>query len=120
VVNDLLDESRTNLRMREDPARGFYAEGLTEVTLVSAAHALDCIAAGNAQRKVRRAPRAARAGELIPCAACRACSCFVCYGLSLCMDEESLDVRTCGGCGNQSVRRAGVVRDMPSDALTAV
>ncbi|KAK9846023.1 hypothetical protein WJX81_008630 [Elliptochloris bilobata] len=54
VVNDLLDDTRTNLRMREDPTRGgrgFYAEGLTEVTLVGAEHALSCIAAGDAQRK---------------------------------------------------------------------
>lgn len=37
--------------MREDPARGFYAEGLSSVTLVSAEHALGCIAAGDTQRK---------------------------------------------------------------------
>lgn len=51
VVNDLLDESRTNLRMREDPAKGFYVERLTSVTLLDTQHALSCIAAGDAQRK---------------------------------------------------------------------
>ena len=51
VVNDLLDDSRTNLKMREDPAKGFYVERLTSVTVMDTQHVLSCIAAGDAQRK---------------------------------------------------------------------
>lgn len=40
VLNDLLDPSRTNLRLREDPRKGIYVEGIKEETLLSAEHAL--------------------------------------------------------------------------------
>ncbi len=53
VLNDLLDPSRANLRLREDAKRGFFAEGIKEETLVSKEHALSIIAAGDANRKVR-------------------------------------------------------------------
>ena len=53
VLNDLLDPSRANLKLREDPKRGFYVEGIKEETLVSAEHALSIIATGVAHRKVR-------------------------------------------------------------------
>ena len=53
VLNDLLDPSRANLKLREDPKRGFYVEGIKEETLVSAEHALSVIATGVAHRKVR-------------------------------------------------------------------
>ena len=52
MLNDLLDPSRANLKMREDPKRGFYVEGIKEETLVSAEHALSVIAIGIAHRKV--------------------------------------------------------------------
>lgn len=52
VLNDLLDPSRANLKLREDPKRGFYVEGIMEETLVSAEHALSVIATGVAHRKV--------------------------------------------------------------------
>lgn len=52
VLNDLLDPSRANLKLREDPKRGFYVEGIKEETLVSAEHALSVIATGVAHRKV--------------------------------------------------------------------
>ena len=52
VLNDLLDPSRANLRLREDAKRGFFAEGIKEETLVSKEHALSIIAAGDANRKV--------------------------------------------------------------------
>jgi kinesin family protein 15 len=52
VLNDLLDPSRANLKLREDPKRGFYVEGIKEETLVSAEHALSVIATGIAHRKV--------------------------------------------------------------------
>jgi hypothetical protein len=51
VLNDLLDPSRTNLRLREDPRRGVHVEGIREETLVSAEHALQVIAMGNENRK---------------------------------------------------------------------
>lgn len=53
VLNDLLNPAKTNLKLREDPRRGFYVEGITEETLVSLEHALSVIAAGDAHRKVR-------------------------------------------------------------------
>ena len=53
VLNDLLDPARANLKLREDPKRGFYVEGIKEETLVSAEHALSVIATGVAHRKVR-------------------------------------------------------------------
>ncbi|GAB4823550.1 hypothetical protein N2152v2_010596 [Parachlorella kessleri] len=52
VLNDLLNPSKTNLKLREDPRRGFYVEGITEETLLSCDHALSVIAAGDAHRKV--------------------------------------------------------------------
>ena len=52
MVNDLLDPRRGNLKLREDPKRGFFIEGIKEETLVSAEHALSIIAAGDAHRKV--------------------------------------------------------------------
>lgn len=52
VLNDLLDPSRANLKLREDPKRGFYVQGIKEETLVSAEHALSVIATGVAHRKV--------------------------------------------------------------------
>lgn len=52
VLNDLLDPARANLKLREDPKRGFYVEGIKEETLVSAEHALSVIATGVAHRKV--------------------------------------------------------------------
>ena len=52
VLNDLLDPSRANLKLREDPAKGFFVENLKEETLVSVDHALSVIAAGEAHRKV--------------------------------------------------------------------
>lgn len=52
MLNDLLDPSRANLKLREDPKRGFYVEGIKEETLVSAEHALSVIATGVAHRKV--------------------------------------------------------------------
>ncbi|DBB05620.1 TPA: hypothetical protein ACH3X1_012239 [Trebouxia sp. C0004] len=52
VLNDLLDPLRANLKLREDPKRGFYVEGIKEETLVSAEHALSVIATGVAHRKV--------------------------------------------------------------------
>lgn len=53
MLNDLLDPSRTNLKLREDPKKGFFVEGIKEESLVSADHALSIIAAGDAHRKVR-------------------------------------------------------------------
>ena len=54
VVNDLLDPGRPALRLREDRRRGSYVEGAREETLLDAEHALALIAAGDANRKVRR------------------------------------------------------------------
>ena len=54
MLNDLLDPARANLKLREDPAKGFFVENIKEETLVSVEHALSVIAAGNAHRKVRQ------------------------------------------------------------------
>lgn len=51
VVNDLLDPANTNLRLREDPRRGVYVEGVTEERLTSSDHALLVVARGNEARK---------------------------------------------------------------------
>ena len=56
VLNDLLDPSRANLKLLEDPAKGFFVENLKEETLVSVDHALSVIAAGEAHRKVTSHP----------------------------------------------------------------
>ncbi len=62
VLNDLLNPAKTNLKLREDPRRGFYVEGITEETLLSCEHALSVIAAGDAHRKVgTAAPRQSHA-----------------------------------------------------------
>lgn len=52
MLNDLLDPARANLKLREDPAKGFFVENIKEETLVSVEHALSVIAAGDAHRKV--------------------------------------------------------------------
>lgn len=52
MLNDLLDPARANLKLREDPNKGFFVENIKEETLVSAEHALSVIAAGDAHRKV--------------------------------------------------------------------
>jgi len=51
VVNDLLDPANTNLRLRENPKRGIYVEGVQEEQLRSADHALHVVATGNEHRK---------------------------------------------------------------------
>ena len=51
VVNDLLNPANTNLKLREDPRRGIYVEGVHEERLQSADHALHVVATGNEHRK---------------------------------------------------------------------
>ena len=64
MLNDLLDPSGANLKLRENPKRGFYVEGIKEETLVSAEHALSIIATGVAHRKV--SPRLYAAQQISP------------------------------------------------------
>ena len=52
VVNDLLDPSNTNLRLREDNKKGVYVEGLKEERISSSEHALHVVAMGNEHRKI--------------------------------------------------------------------
>lgn len=51
VINDLLDPTGQNLRIRED-AQGTYVEGVKEEVVLSPAHALSLIAAGEEHRHV--------------------------------------------------------------------
>ncbi|XP_010486885.1 PREDICTED: kinesin-like protein KIN-7K, chloroplastic isoform X1 [Camelina sativa] len=51
VVNDLLNPAGQNLRIREDK-QGTFVEGIKEEVVLSAAHALSLIAAGEEQRHV--------------------------------------------------------------------
>jgi hypothetical protein len=51
VVNDLLNPANTNLRLREDPKRGIYVEGVQEEQLRNSDHALHVVATGNENRK---------------------------------------------------------------------
>ncbi|KAG6548389.1 hypothetical protein Mapa_010168 [Marchantia paleacea] len=51
VINDLLDPAGQNLRVRED-AQGTYVEGIKEEVVLSPAHALSLIAAGEEHRHV--------------------------------------------------------------------
>ncbi|CAN1730269.1 Kinesin-like protein KIN-7E, chloroplastic [Linum perenne] len=51
VINDLLDPTGQNLRIREDP-QGTYVEGIKEEVVLSPAHALSLIATGEAHRHV--------------------------------------------------------------------
>lgn len=51
VINDLLDPTAQNLRVRED-AQGTYVEGIKEEVVLSPAHALSLIAAGEEHRHV--------------------------------------------------------------------
>lgn len=51
VLNDLLDPSRTNLKLREDPKRGILVDGICEEAIVSTEHALQVIHRGNENRK---------------------------------------------------------------------
>ncbi|XP_048227360.1 kinesin-like protein KIN-7C, mitochondrial isoform X2 [Ricinus communis] len=51
VINDLLDPTGQNLRIRED-AQGTYVEGIKEEVVLSPAHALSLIATGEEHRHV--------------------------------------------------------------------
>ncbi|KAI3980332.1 hypothetical protein MKX01_003871 [Papaver californicum] len=51
VINDLLDPTGQNLRIRED-AQGTYVEGMKEEVVLSPAHALSLIASGEEHRHV--------------------------------------------------------------------
>ncbi|XP_055960089.1 kinesin-like protein KIN-7C, mitochondrial isoform X2 [Mercurialis annua] len=51
VINDLLDPTGQNLRIREDP-QGTYVEGIKEEVVLSPAHALSLIASGEEHRHV--------------------------------------------------------------------
>ncbi|XP_022932513.1 kinesin-like protein KIN-7D, mitochondrial isoform X2 [Cucurbita moschata] len=51
VINDLLDPTAQNLRVRED-AQGTYVEGIKEEVVLSPGHALSFIAAGEEHRHV--------------------------------------------------------------------
>ncbi|KAF2301914.1 hypothetical protein GH714_030372 [Hevea brasiliensis] len=51
VINDLLDPTSQNLRVRED-AQGTYVEGIKEEVVLSPGHALSFIAAGEEHRHV--------------------------------------------------------------------
>nr|AMS24220.1 kinesin 7-Ic protein [Marsilea vestita] len=51
VINDLLNPTQTNLRIRED-AQGTYVEGVKEEVVLSASHALSLIASGEEHRHV--------------------------------------------------------------------
>lgn len=51
VINDLLDSTGQNLRIRED-AQGIYVEGVKEEVVLSPAHALSLIATGEEHRHV--------------------------------------------------------------------
>ncbi|CAN0892333.1 Kinesin-like protein KIN-7E, chloroplastic, partial [Linum grandiflorum] len=51
VINDLLDPTGQNLRIREDP-QGTYVEAIKEEVVLSPAHALSLIATGEAHRHV--------------------------------------------------------------------
>lgn len=52
VINDLLDPIGQNLRVREDSQSGTYVEGIKEEVVLSPAHALSLIAAGEEHRHV--------------------------------------------------------------------
>jgi centromeric protein E len=52
VINDLLDPIGQNLRVREDGQQGTYVEGIKEEVVLSPAHALSLIAAGEEHRHV--------------------------------------------------------------------
>ncbi|XP_024391200.1 kinesin-like protein KIN-7C, mitochondrial isoform X2 [Physcomitrium patens] len=52
VINDLLDPIGQNLRVREDGQAGTYVEGIKEEVVLSPAHALSLIAAGEEHRHV--------------------------------------------------------------------
>jgi len=52
ILNDLLDPTRTNLKIRVNGTKGIHVEGLKEEVVLSAEHALSLIAAGEANRKV--------------------------------------------------------------------
>jgi hypothetical protein len=51
VINDLLDPTGQNLRIRED-SQGTYVEGIKEEVVLSPGHALSFIAAGEEHRHV--------------------------------------------------------------------
>lgn len=50
---DLLGPAKGELKLREDPQRGFFVEGARQEALGSLQQALALVEAGSAQRKVR-------------------------------------------------------------------
>lgn len=51
-IQDLLDSSRVNLKVREEKAKGIWVEGLTDVYINSEQDILDVLRAGQANRAV--------------------------------------------------------------------
>jgi len=51
-LRDLLDNSKTNLRIREDKVRGIYIEDSTEMYVSSASEIFDIIETGNKNRTI--------------------------------------------------------------------
>ena len=51
-LRDLLDNSKTNLRIREDKVRGIYIEDSSESFVSSAEEIFDIIEAGNSNRTI--------------------------------------------------------------------
>ena len=52
VINDLLDPTNINLKLREDKERGIYVENVKEEVVLSIEHILSLVATGDSQRHV--------------------------------------------------------------------
>ena len=53
-VNDLLDSSNTNLKIREDPAEGYYVSGLKTMRVAAMEDVLKAITLGERSRHYRQ------------------------------------------------------------------
>jgi centromeric protein E len=54
IINDLLEPTNTNLRVREDPVKGVFVENLKEDVVVSATQVFALLSAGESHRHVGR------------------------------------------------------------------
>jgi kinesin family protein 5 len=51
-IQDLLDRSKTNLKINEDHVRGIYIEGVTETFVTCEQEVHNCIRVGNENRSI--------------------------------------------------------------------
>jgi len=51
-IQDLLDRSKTNLKVAEDKVKGIFIQDVTEFNVIDEAEVLNCMRIGNSNRSI--------------------------------------------------------------------